>query len=404
MSVGRDVPFPGAFVQHEEDSRLGYRMRLTVLATLHVILAIPSIALLALAIASVPLALVGLGIFTAEAAALALPGIVRWELAIASPLIDAPTPASRVRGWARLRTALVDNYFWRSWCLLLFIATLGLIISSAVLGLLVSPIAYLVLLIIEPSTLWLALLIGSILLWMIWWTATPMLMRWRAEIAATIMGSSRTRRLAERIRHVERSRSDALDRVGNEVRRIERDLHDGAQARLAAVGMSVGLAENLLRSDPDTAAALLRDAREMTMAALEDIRAVVRGIHPPVLADRGLAEAVRALSLGVPISVTVDIGLPSRPKPALESALYFAIAECLANATKHSRADRIWVTGGVRDARARFVVGDDGRGGADPAGHGILGLTDRLGAFDGEVFLDSPRGGPTLIMLEVPWD
>ena len=143
------------------------------------------------------------------------------------------------------------------------------------------------------------------------------------------------------------------------MRRIERDLHDGAQARIAAVGMNVGLAEKLVGTDPEAAAALLREARETTVTALEDLRSVVRGIHPPVLADRGLAGGIEALALPIPLPITVTVDAPGCPPP-VESAAYFAVAECLANAAKHAAATRAWVRVRHDGTALRLVVGDDG--------------------------------------------
>ena len=153
------------------------------------------------------------------------------------------------------------------------------------------------------------------------------------------------------------------------MRRIERDLHDGAQARIASVGMNVGLAEKLMATDPEAAAALLREARESTQSALEDLRSVVRGIHPPALADRGLAGGIEALALPIPLPVTVTVDAPPLPPP-VESAAYFAVAECLANTVKHAAAARAWVRVRHADGVLHLVVGDDGRGGADATGLG----------------------------------
>jgi signal transduction histidine kinase len=225
--------------------------------------------------------------------------------------------------------------------------------------------------------------------------------RARARAERAILGHDRVAELAERVERVEESRAETLDHSAAEVRRIERDLHDGAQARIASVGMSVGLAEKLLQTDPEGAAALLREARETTMDALDDLRSVVRGIHPPVLADRGLAGGIEALALALPVPVAVRVDVPRLPPP-VESAAYFAVAECLANTVKHAAASRAWVRGSYAEQRLRLVVGDDGRGGADPAGSGLAGVARRLAAFDGTLAVDSPAGGPTTVRMEVP--
>ena len=185
-----------------------------------------------------------------------------------------------------------------------------------------------------------------------------------------ILGHSRVEQLERRVEEVAASRTETLDHSAAEVRRIERDLHDGAQARIAAVGMNVGLAEKLIATDPEAAAELLREARETTVAALEDLRSVVRGIHPPALADRGLAGGIEALALPIPLPVTVAVDLPPALPEPVESAAYFAVAECLANTVKHAGATRAWVSGRYDDGVLHLVVGDDGRGGADPRAAG----------------------------------
>ena len=168
---------------------------------------------------------------------------------------------------------------------------------------------------------------------------------------------------------MEETRAESLDHSAAEIRRIERDLHDGAQARIAAVGMNVGLAEKLIGSDPDAAAELLREARETTVSALEDLRSVVRGIHPPALADRGLAGAVEALALPIPMPVTL-VGRPAGELPApVESAAYFAVAEASTNVVKHAEAGRAWVSAAPRRRRCSGWWSATTAGAArDPAG------------------------------------
>jgi signal transduction histidine kinase len=164
--------------------------------------------------------------------------------------------------------------------------------------------------------------------------------------------------------------------------------------------MNVGLAEKLVHSDPDAAVELLREARGTTVSALEDLRALVRGIHPPVLADRGLVGGIEALAIPIPIPVTVALRLPRLAAP-IESAVYFAVAECSANVAKHAHASRAWVVGDHHGDTLRLTVGDDGRGGADPNGSGLAGVARRLGTFDGTVTVTSPAGGGTEVRMEV---
>jgi signal transduction histidine kinase len=163
------------------------------------------------------------------------------------------------------------------------------------------------------------------------------------------------------------------------------------------------MADDLLARDPDAARRLLAEARSTTSAALGDLRSVVRGIHPPVLADRGLAGALHALALDMPIPVLVEVDLAGRPPAPVESAAYFAAAECLANVGKHSGAERAWIDVGHVDGVLRLVVGDDGRGGADvESGTGLRGVMRRLATFDGTMAVSSPAGGPTVVTMEVP--
>jgi len=191
--------------------------------------------------------------------------------------------------------------------------------------------------------------------------------------------------------------------VAAELRRIERDLHDGAQARLVALGMNLRAVERVLPGSPHAALALVAEARETSVRALNELRDLIRGICPPVLADRGLGHAVQALVLDTPLPTALDIDLPGRLSPPVESACYFAIAEALANAVKHSGARHAAIRIHHKAGVLRMQVADDGAGGADPArGTGLLGVERRLGTFDGVLAVSSPPGGPTMIAMEVP--
>ena len=209
--------------------------------------------------------------------------------------------------------------------------------------------------------------------------------------------------LAGRVEQLTQIRADAVDSAAAELRRVERDLHDGAQARLVALGMSLRAAEHLIPTSPQAAVALVAEAREASSTALTELRNLVRGIYPPVLADRGLGEAVRALALDTPLRTETDIILPGRLDAPVESACYFAVAEAFTNAVKHSGARQVQVQ--IRHARGilRVEVTDDGCGGADPArGSGLIGIERRLDTFDGILAVSSPPGGPTMIVMEVP--
>jgi signal transduction histidine kinase len=212
----------------------------------------------------------------------------------------------------------------------------------------------------------------------------------------------RGRRLSERVDVLETTRSGAVDAQDAELRRIERDLHDGAQARLVALGMSLGLAEQKLASDPEGAQQLVAEARAGVHEALEELRDLARGIHPPVLADRGLGAALATLADRSVLPVTVSVELDERLPPAVESAAYFVAAEAIANAGKHSAASRVAIEVARRGDVLELTVEDDGRGGADPAGGGLTGLRRRVEALDGTLAVTSPPGGPTTLRAELP--
>ncbi|MFG3707188.1 sensor histidine kinase [Micromonospora sp. NPDC047670] len=207
--------------------------------------------------------------------------------------------------------------------------------------------------------------------------------------------------LASRVAHLATTRADAVDVQAAELRRIERDLHDGAQARLIAVGLSLAAVAQLMETDPARARRLLEQAQETSAAALAELRDLVRGIHPPVLAERGLGDAIRAIALDTPLPVDVDVDLPGRFEAPVESAAYFVTCEALTNAARC--AAHISVSVSHRDGVLRTVVTDDGPGGADPArGTGLRGIQRRLATFDGAMTLHSPPGGPTVVTMEIP--
>ncbi|MFC9971671.1 sensor histidine kinase [Spirillospora sp. NPDC127200] len=233
--------------------------------------------------------------------------------------------------------------------------------------------------------------------------AAPRLVRAYGLFGRSLLGPTEKSRLALRVDRLTETRAVAVDTSAAELRRIERDLHDGAQARLVAMGMSLGAIEHLLETDPAKARVLLAQTRESSAKALHELRDLVRGIHPPVLADRGLGDAVRALALDHPLEVEVTADLPGRLEAPVESAAYFAVSEILTNAAKHSGARRVWADLRHTDGMLRISVTDDGRGGATLAGGtGLRGIERRIGTFDGVLALNSPAGGPTIVTLELP--
>jgi signal transduction histidine kinase len=227
----------------------------------------------------------------------------------------------------------------------------------------------------------------------------PRLLSWEANAEL----ARRAAALTQRVDRLTRTRSDATETAVTELRRIERDLHDGAQARLVAVGMSLRAAEQLMPANPEAALALIAEARETSSRALDDLRSLVRGIYPPVLADRGLADAVAALALDAPLTVDTDITVEGEPPMPVAAAVYFGIAEALTNAVRHSGADTVQIGIGHAGGMLRATIVDDGVGGADPsAGTGLPGVERRLAAFDGILAVTSPAGGPTIVVIEVP--
>jgi signal transduction histidine kinase len=230
----------------------------------------------------------------------------------------------------------------------------------------------------------------------------PLVLQAYGGLARVILGPRQDPELAQRVRHLAQTRAETIDSSAAEIRRIERDLHDGAQARLVAMGMALGAAEDLLDTDPEATRKLLAEAREASGKALAELRALVSGVHPPVLADRGLVDAIRALALDSVPRVEVTAESIGRPPAPVESAAYFAVSELLANVTKHAGAHRACIEIRYRQGRLAICVTDDGRGGADPGrGTGLRGIERRLAAFDGVLALSSPPGGPTVVQLEI---
>ena len=221
-----------------------------------------------------------------------------------------------------------------------------------------------------------------------------------------MISPSRGAQLEERVERLYETRHDAVDSSAAELRRIERDLHDGAQARLVSMGMSLSTIEALIEKDPAQAKKLIAQARESSAEALTELRDLVRGIHPPVLAERGLGDAAKALALRMQVPVEADVELPGRFAEPVESAAYFAISEVLTNAAKHAGAERVWLDIHYSQAAGgmlRIAVTDNGRGGADlNKGSGMAGVERRLGQFDGILAVSSPAGGPTMVTMEIP--
>ena len=344
-------------------------------------LRIAGFVLFAFLIASTALLVVWIGIPLLLGSLAALRGFAKLHRRLAGRVlgttITEPYPPKIAGGvFAQMRFRFTDRATWRDLAWLLEVQSIGFALElSALIAFLILPLGY-----------W-----GS-----------PLLLRTDAATTRLLIGPQ-DEQLRERIGQLETSRADTVDHSAAELRRIERDLHDGAQAQLVALGMNLGLAEELVTRDPAAAVALIAEARESSTTALQELRSLVRGIHPPVLADRGLSGGVEALALAQPRPVDVDIDLPGRPPAPVESAVYFAVAEALTNSAKHAAAQSSWVWVRHDGGSLTALVGDNGVGGAQlTPGGGLAGIESRLAAFDGTLSMASPLGGPTIVTLKVP--
>jgi signal transduction histidine kinase len=390
-----------------------------------------SIALTVLTVVSIVYIPLGIGVLATPTVLTAVRAYAekRRELAeewggVQIPARYAPPPQPRpgIMGRAELTYALLrDPGTWRDlrWLCVDVLAGAGLavlapaLLVQGLLGLIV-PLGlwqstvddggvywYTFLPVTGTGTALLAPLLG--LLWLavaLRWA--PALLQAHFSLTRSVLTPSHEE-LTRRVERLTETRRDAVDASAAELRRIERDLHDGAQARLVAMGMDLGTIEALLDRNPEKAKEMLAEARRSSADALAELRDLVRGIHPPVLAERGLGDAVRALALRMPITTEVTVDLTGRPDAPVESAAYFAVSELLTNAVKHAEADRIWVDLYHSEGRLFASVTDNGRGGASiGAGSGLSGVERRLGTFDGVLAVSSPAGGPTMVTMEIP--
>lgn len=419
------VPATSPFEGESFAAGLSRRLKLTALSVAYVLLAVPAVVLLCVLTTALGVAIVGVGmalllIFVPLNQQLAN---VHRRLAgrILGIRIERPYhPTTSVSGFGLLKRWASDPARWRDFAWTYMSVTLGWALAWIAFGLGLGVVWYLVFPFVywvtpdgafdmnyglfrldtqaEAFYEWVWLLVAFSL----WWWLMPVLMRWRAELDRAMLSPTREF-LERRVAEVSQSRAETIDHSAAELRRIERDLHDGAQARLVALGMNLGMAEEMLAKDPEGAAAMLAEARAVTTSALGDLRSVVRGIHPPVLADRGLAGAIQALALDMSLPVSVLINLAGRPAAPVESAVYFATSELLANIGKHAEATRAAIEVTHDGEALKVVVEDDGKGGAAlSSGTGLAGVARRLAAFDGTMDVASPVGGPTVVTLEVP--
>jgi signal transduction histidine kinase len=224
-----------------------------------------------------------------------------------------------------------------------------------------------------------------------------------ARLASWLLAPDARDALTARVRTLEHTRAGAVESADARLRRLERDLHDGAQHRLAFIAMELDRARGKLAEDPAAAAPLLLQAHEESKRAMGELRDLVRGIHPSVLADRGLDAAISGLAERTRLPVSLHITLPSRPPMAAETAAYYVVAEALTNVCKHADAQSVSVTIAQGVEGLSIEVSDDGRGGARrTAGSGLDGLAQRVEALDGSLAIDSPAGGPTTLRAVIP--
>jgi signal transduction histidine kinase len=320
---------------------------------------------------------------------------------IASPYRHPPAgpePGSPGLVRQRIKQALTDPATWRDLLWAVVNVGAGWILVAVSPGL----VLFFLLALVAPYTPT-QVLVLSVPVAVLGLRTGPPLLRAYGALARSLLGPTRNAELQLQVRRLAKTRSDALDAGAAEIRRIERDLHDGAQARLVAMGMTLDAAEQLVDVNPVAAKALLADARDASAKALSELRSLVRGVHPPVLADRGLADAIRALAMDGPVRVRVAAELLGRPPPPVESAAYFAVSELLANVSKHAAAGQVWIDIRHSVGVLRLGVTDNGAGGADPArGTGLRGIERRIAAFDGVLAVSSPPGGPTVVNMEIP--
>ncbi len=359
----------------------------------------------------------------------ALAYVDRWLCAVdrwrASLLLREPVPAVYRRPdepgvLARLRTLAVDPQTWRDLGWIWINVVLGFASAVLVLSLwgsvgwfLTLPVYWWLL---PESALpngpfglvdsWAEVLAGAALglglAPLTAWIGAG-LARGQARVARFLLGPSERRQLERRVGELARTRAAAVDAQTSELRRIERDLHDGAQARMVAVAMDLGRAREKLDADPEMARELVESAQTEARTAIADLRRLVGGIAPAVLTDRGLDAALSALVASCRVPVALDVRLAERVPTAVEVAAYFVVSESLVNVQKHADATHASVHLRLQDGHLIVEIADDGRGGAElGAGSGLAGLRDRVAALDGTLAVTSPDGGPTIVRAEIP--
>ncbi|MFP5346302.1 MAG: histidine kinase [Actinomycetes bacterium] len=403
----------GAFAQLVLDLLLGGVVYLMV------------VGLAVLGVALTPVLGVGLLLLAlAAVVAFALAAFERARLA-AFVGVDVPAPLPPPGTTSVWRRFVFNGRPWKSLLYLFLVSLWGLLAGTAVLAGASAAVAAALL----PAYAWalpsndvLALPFGidfagsalvwlSVSGWLVLLAVVPLvsyaLARVDVGLVRILLGSEQSEQvnaLSQRVVALTETRERTLDSVELERRRIERDLHDGPQQRLVAIAMDLGMARQRMDTDPDGARQLIDKAHQASKEAITEMRQVARGIHPPVLTDRGLDAALSALAARSPIPVGVAVALPARPSPTLEAIAYFSVSEALTNVAKHSRASRADVRVRAEGGGLVVTVSDNGAGGARlGGGTGLIGLQHRVAAVDGRLSVDSPRGGPTHITVWLPW-
>jgi len=318
---------------------------------------------------------------------------------VAAPYLPRPWASSGKGGLRRRLTwLLTDQATWRDLLWVTVNGLVGWILPVVPAGVLVLGVTAVIAPYAQGELRLLAVAVAVGGTW-----ASPWLMRGYGLLASSLLAPTQHAALTLRVHQLTQTREEVLDTGAAEIRRIERDLHDGAQARLVAMGMTLDAAGQIIDTNPEAARALLYEARDASVKALAELRNLVRGIHPPILADRGLPDAIRALAMDSPMRIHLASDLDGRATAPIESAAYFAVSELLANVSKHAEARETWVDLRYTDGMLRIGVSDNGHGGADPArGSGLRGIERRLAAFDGVLAVSSPPGGPTAVTMEIP--
>ncbi|HET8952410.1 MAG TPA: sensor domain-containing protein [Solirubrobacteraceae bacterium] len=377
-------------------------------------------------VAGLSVAAAALGIIIGLPLLLVIFAVLRWNArierkrtgwALGEPVLEAYR--RREGNWLRrLRIVAGDPQSWKDLAWLTFVGTLGFCVAvtaitiwATIAGLLVLPAWYWSLPnegvdfgLFRADTLGEAFL--GVDLGLVAIPVAYLLTRWTTEgmlrLSRALLSPSREAALEARVGELAATRAGAVDAAAAELQRIERDLHDGAQARLVALALDLGLAEERFARDPEGARALVGEAREEAKRALAELRDLARGIRPSLLSERGLGPALTALAARSAIPASVDLAVPEGLSHSVENTTWFVVSEALANAAKHSKAQRVLVSVGRAGDRLVVEIVDDGVGGASGDGSGLRGLRQRVEALDGRLDVISPAGGPTTIRAELP--